>query len=423
MKHLLRNWVLAALTVMARRQLKRIQPIVIAVTGSAGKTSTKECIAAVLERKFNVLKSSGNMNTEFGAALTILRQPKAYTAQEWAKVLWDSVKTCLKKPVLFDRFVMETGVDKPGDMNAIVQVVRPDMAVFLNVKEVHLGEGQFANRQAIFEEKARLCYAVPKEGWVVLNQDDAFVKQLMGKLPANTITIGTEESCDLRAKHIKSSTDGLKFTLCYEDKELPVILPCVMGEAHVSMALAAIAVGFVHGMSWRAIELALQDFHLPSGRMNRIEGKNGSTIIDSSYNASPETMEAGLNVLSEMGGRRIAALGTMNSLGSLSESAHLKIGKLAAKHADMLLAVGEQAALIAEGAARAGMSTSSTHVFRTSKEAGEFLSGILERGDTVLAKGSQDKVRMEHLVKVCMKDPSLAGKLLVRQDSYWLIHP
>jgi len=317
---------------------------------------------------------------------------------------------------------MEMGIDAPGAMDDILQVLRPDTMVFLNVKSIHMGESHFPNREAVFEEKAKACYAVPKTGWVVLNADDNFVRQLVGKLPASVVTIGTGEDCDLRAKDVQSTGKGIRFVLVYEGREVPVNMPLVLGECHVYLALSAIAVGFIHGLHWKVIEHALAEFSLPPGRMNPIDGINGSLIIDSSYNAAPDTMEAALEVLGMFPGRRIAALGTMNELGDLTESAHLKIGKRAADTADMLIAVGEQAKYLAEGAQRAGMSSSMIHQFKTSKEAGEFLSGILERNDVVLAKGSQDKVRMERMVKLCMKEPEQARHLLIRQEPFWLTH-
>lgn len=422
----LRKWVLGVLRFLAKKKLNEIQPGIIGVTGSAGKTSAKDLIADVLGLHFKVKKSEKNMNTEFGLALTILNQKTGYSSLfRWFGVLIRSVAEAFKVSEKYELLVMEMGVDKPGDMDEILRVVRPHVMVFLNVKNVHVDEDQFANRQDIFDEKSKACYAVPEDGWCVLNCDDNFVMRLNGKLPCNTITIGTdgvseEEDCDLFAKDVRTTKDGLYFVLAYEDKELPVHIPKVLGRYHVPIALAAIAVGFIHGLPWKIISGALGDFELPHGRMNKIEGKHGALIIDSSYNASPDTMEAALEVLADFPGRKIAALGTMNELGELTESAHLKIGKAAAEAADMLLAVGEHAKYFAEGARRAGMSASMIHTFENSREAGHFLAGILEKHDTVLAKGSQNNVRMEHLVKVCMAEPEQARHLLVRQEPYWL---
>lgn len=423
MKEFFRTTVLSILRALAKRRIRQIQPKVIGITGSAGKTSAKEVIFEVVKQACRSKKSEKNLNSEFGAALTILDLKSGYSsALSWVKILFTACLDALKKPARYDALVLEMGVDKPGDMDEILKVVRPDIMVFLNVKNVHLGEGHFPNRQAIFSEKSKACAAVPKNGWAVLNHDDAFVRQLEGHLPSNILTIGTEEGSDLRAQNIGMDQDGLHFDLHYENKKLPVRLPHVLGKQHVTMVLAAIAVGFLQGISWRSIESALTTYHLPPGRMNKIEGRNGSLLIDSSYNASPDTTLAALEILGMFHGRKIAALGTMNELGDLSESEHIKIGKAAAEHADMLLAVGSRAKELAEGAQRGGMSASMIHVFKSSKEAGQFLYNILEKRDTVLAKGSQTGVRMEHLVKMCMKDPSRARELLVRQDSYWLNH-
>lgn len=421
MKAILRSWMLEVLRLLARREIARVKPRIVGVTGSAGKTSAKEAIFDVLARRKKVRKSEKNLNTEFGTVLAILGEKGSIPSPiAWLKTLWRASIKSLKKPENYESIVLEMGVDKPGDMDEITKVIHPDVMVFLNVKGEHLDKGQFANRQAIFDEKSKAVYATKKDGWAILNTDDNFVRQLVDKLPVEVITIGTKLGCDLQAKNIKTDLDGLQFTLAYEGTEKAVHLPNVLGNVHVHMALAAIAVGFVHGFPWKTIALALKEFHLPAGRMNKIDGKNGSTIIDSSYNASPHSMEAALDVLSLFEGRKIAALGTMNELGELTESAHLKIGKLSAHTADVLITVGDHGKTIAEGAKREGMDSALIHTFRTSKEAGAFLENMIERGDTILAKGSQNRVRMEHLVKACMQEPEQARNLLVRQEPYWM---
>lgn len=421
MKAVFKNFFRDVLTALAKRKLQQIRPRIVGITGSVGKTSTKESIASVLERRFKIVKSQKNYNTDYGALLTILDQTGGGTSwTKWGKVFVESMKAALKKPDPYDVLIIEMGVDKPGDMSEILKIFSPDVMVFLNVKDVHRAEGQFPNREAIFEEKARAALSVPPEGWVILNIDDPFVRTLVDKLPANLIKIGATEEADIGAKDIVMNAHGLKFTLCFENKEIPVSLPHILGDCHMHVILAAVAVGFVFGMPWKTIEAGLHEYRLPPGRMNKLEGVNHSTLLDSSYNASPDTVEAALHTLSMFNGRKIAALGSMNELGELSDSAHVKIGKLAAEYSDMLIAVGEQGQNMAEGAHRAGMSASMIHVFRTSKEAGQYLSQILEQGDTVLAKGSQNKVRMEHLVKMCMKEPEKARQLLVRQEPYWL---
>jgi UDP-N-acetylmuramoyl-tripeptide--D-alanyl-D-alanine ligase len=421
MKALIRHYVIILLRLLAQRRLAAIKPTIVGITGSVGKTGAKEAIADVLERRQSVKRSQKNYNTEFGAVLTILDQDSGNASPgQWLKVVWHSLWESLKAPKAYETLVMEMGVDKPGDMDETLKIFTPNVMVYLNVMDTHIGESQFANRQEIFEEKAKAVLAVKSEDWAVLNIDDNFVKQLEGKLPARTVTIGESSEADVRATNIRTTDDGLAFDVTYDAKIMPIVLPNVLGNCHVTMALSAIAVGLIQGVQWTAIEKGLEEFHLPPGRMNQIEGLEGSLIIDSSYNASPATMEAALDVLAEFSGRKIAALGTMNELGELSDSAHLKLGKQAADKADMLIAVGSQAEHIADGAQRGGMSASMIHLFRSSKEAGAFLRETLSQRDVVLAKGSQNGVRMEHLVKACMKYPEEARQKLVRQEPYWM---
>ena len=163
----------------------------VGVTGSVGKTSTKEMIAAVLGEKYRVKKSEGNLNTEWGLCWALLEVGKpAPRLGSWARAMGEAALTLLKKTPRVDYWVLEMGVDKPGDMDEILKVFTPNIMVFLNVKNVHVGAGQFANRQAVYEEKSKAVVAVPPGGWVILNHDDTFVRQLEGKLPAHSITIG-----------------------------------------------------------------------------------------------------------------------------------------------------------------------------------------------------------------------------------------
>ena len=304
MKAVLRHVVRSILLVLAKRELRRIRPKVIGVTGSVGKTSVKEAMAAVLSRRHKIKKSEKNYNSDFGVILTILGYKTGYSSlSSWMRILMMSFLDAFKKPESYELLVLEMGVDEPGNMQQILNVVTPDIMVFLNVKNVHRSEGQFPNKEAIFKEKSRAVLAVPKEGWAVLNLDDNYVRQLVNKIPASTLTIGQDEKADLRAKDVSMGAKGLSFTLSYEEKDIPVHLPHVLGECHVGVALAAIAVGFLNGLPWKTIEAGLKDFRLPPGRMNKIDGLKGSTLIDSSYNASPATMEEALKVLSLFKGR------------------------------------------------------------------------------------------------------------------------
>ena len=405
-------------------RLKKIHPEVIGVTGSVGKTSTKDAIFSVISTHVAAHCNKKSYNTEFGLHLTILEQESGYSSPlKWLEALlkgaWNTVM--LTEPS-YRELVLEMGADKPGDIEYLLRHVHPRIGVFTAVKGVHLGEGQFPDLEAIFNEKATLIRSLPTDGWAILNADDERVISLKDEVQAHVLTFGLSSKATLRAKHVESGLDGLRFTLSYEDKSHVVHLPELMGEHQVYVVLPAIAVGFLVGMTLPQIMEALKGFRLPPGRMNRLEGAQGSLIIDSSYNASPDTMGAALEVLRSVPGRKIAALGSMNELGPHSEQAHRRIGKMVPQVADMLVTVGEAARFYAEEALSHGLSKDFVVQFDSAKAAGEFLKNKLRSGDVVLVKGSQNKIRMEYLVREIMQHPEQASDVLVRQDAYWKAH-
>ncbi len=409
---------------ISKWRLSKIKPEIVGITGSVGKTSTKDAIFAGLRESFKTHASSKSYNSEFGAWLTILEQKTGYSSP--LKWLWallaGLVSTAKLQEAPYEKLILEMGADKPGDIGYLVKRIQPDIGVFTNVKPMHLAEGQFSDLDDIFVEKSRLIKAIPEKGWAVLNADDKRVASLAKEVSCNAVTFGTATNADLRARNIRSTAEGLKFTLHYETTSHEVHFPYLLGRYQVYVLLPAFAVGFVMGVPFKKLYAALRDFRLPPGRMNRIEGLKGITIIDSSYNASPETMIAALNVLKGMPGRKIAALGSINELGEYSTKEHKRVGRHVPASADMLVTVGEDAAYYAKAAHDAGFSKERIYSFETSIAAAEFLKSQLRDDDVILAKGSQNNVRMEHLVKALMAHPEQAENLLVRQDSYWKHH-
>ncbi|EKD93562.1 MAG: hypothetical protein ACD_28C00115G0002 [uncultured bacterium] len=416
-----RHIVLFCLEQLVRWRLHKIKPLIIGVTGSVGKTSTKEALYAVVSQAKTTFRSQKNYNTEFGLPLSILEQETAYSNPlKWLKVLWNAARDTLNLTTPpYEVLILEMGADRPGDIEHLVKVVRPQIGIITTIKPAHMGERGFSDLHAIAEEKSKLVQALPENGWAILNADDPRLMGLENNLRCHTILFGTSSRADLWAHSIQSGPDGLHFILSYEERSQSVHFPHLLGRHHVYVLLPAIAVGFLMHMPLKRIVEALQEFRLPPGRMNWIEGIEGSGIIDSSYNASPESMLASLEVLGEMPGRRIAALGSMNAMGPQSKKEHLRIGKQIPKYADILVTVGEEAKYYAEAAEAAGMSSHLISSFPTSPEAAQFLKSKLRKNDVVLAKGSQDNIRMERLVKALMKHPERAKSLLVRQEGYW----
>jgi len=426
LKSRVKGYVVSYLYALAKKRLKKLKPDIIGVTGSVGKTSTKDAVYCILARRYAVLRNKKSFNTELGVPLGILEQESGFSSPfAWLEILWKSFKVAFFDKTAYGKVVLEMGVDKPGDMDQLLKLVKPNIGVMTAIKAVHLAEGQFANLEEILKEKSKLVKSIDKNGWAILNADDHYLSSLSSQLEANVITFGTSEKANIKAVNIVSSEDGLKFDLAFDDKNFSVHLPHLIGRHHIYVLLPAIAIGFLNGFKWETIKAGLEDFRLPPGRLTLLPGINKSLIIDGSYNASPSTMTVSLEVLSEMKpkgvGRKIAALGSMNELGDFADSEHRKIGKEVIKHADMLITVGDLAGLYAEEALKGGMDKGAVWSFKNSKEAGEFLKGKLRPGDLVLAKGSQNNVRMECLVKEIMLEPERAKEFLVRQESAWNI--
>lgn len=424
MKSFLKKIVLFFLEKLAKWRLKKIQPKIIGITGSVGKTSTKEAIFTALKNSIPTHASAKSYNSEFGAWLTILEQKTGYSSPlAWfSAIILGLIGTWRLKEPPYKNLILEMGADKPGDIEYLVKRIKPDIGILTNVKPIHLAEGQFMDLDDIFVEKSKLIKALPESGWAILNADDSRVSTLVDQVAANVITFGTAVNADLRAKQIKSTKEGLKFLLHYETTSHEVHFPYLLGRHNVYVLLPAFAVGFLLGQPFDVLYAALRDFRLPPGRMNLIEGIKNTIIIDSSYNASPETVIAALNVLKSMPGRKIAALGSINELGECSEKEHRRVGRHVPAAADILVTVGAEARHLAAAAHDAGFSKDRIFSFETSIAAAEFLKNQLRADDVILAKGSQNNVRMERLVKALMKNPEQAENLLIRQDYYWLHH-
>lgn len=404
------------LSLKAKNFLRQHRVQVIAVTGSVGKTSTKEAIYTLLKDKFDVYSSKKSFNTPIGLSLAVLQEEESgFTSPiDWLKIL-KRVFFTKKKP--YQKIVLEMGADKPGDLKKLISIAAPKISVLTNVNPVHLAEKQFKNLEAIAKEKSTLVRFLPREGVAVLNYDDDHVRNM--ETSAGKLTYGIKHPAMLMAKDIKTTTKHLSFTVTFKGHSAKFVVP-VIGEFQVYVLLPAIAVGLQLGMKLSDCAESLKNFTLPPGRMNLIPGVNKSQIVDGSYNASPSTVTAALDLLSGLKStRKIAALGMMNELGDKTHEAHIEVGEKAAAVADLLVAVGKEAPTMKKGAMEAGMKEEYIFTFFDSAEAGRFLKDKLRLGDLVLVKGSQNRVRMEKLVKAIMKDPKKAPELLCRQGKAW----
>ncbi len=410
------------LRALASAILRKYNPDVIAITGSVGKTSTKEAIFIVLEQKFNVRKNIKNYNNEIGIPLTIIgKESGGKSLFRWLSVGFAGLRLILFKDKKYPQIlILELGADHPGDIKYLASFVKPKIGIITAVAPVHTEF--FKNLESVAKEKGELIKALPKDGLAILNNDDKLVAEMASLTKAKILTFGFGANSGVGASEIKNNT-GINFKIRYQGNVLPVTLENIIASHLIYSVLPAFAVGARYNLNLIEIAAALKKYKSPPGRMNLISGIKKTQIIDDTYNSSPQAAAAALKVLTGLkvppGSRRYAVLGDMLELGGLSEPAHREIGALVAElNIDVLITVGELSRDIAKNAKTAGMSEDLIFSFAATSEAGKFLQSRIGDGDIILIKGSQG-MRMEKIVKEIMADPQFANELLVRQGKEW----
>lgn len=413
--------------------LKKYKPEAISISGSVGKTSTKEAVYAVLSKKFKVRRSTKNYNNEIGVPLTILgTDSPGNSLVGWIRLGIKIIKLLIKTDVDYPKLmILELGIDKPGDMDYLNSFIRSTVGIITLIGPVHIE--YFGSIEKIQEEKGKLIKGLPKSGTAILNYDNEQTRQMANSSSAKVFTFGFHEKATVRAEEVVFSFEkndtgnnlrGISFKLGYGGSFVPVLLPKVVGYNSIYAALAGAACGIAYGMNLVEISEALRDFDSPKGRMNLISGIKNTLIVDDTYNASPQSMRAAIEILKRLpkkeGARKYAILGDMLELGAYTEEAHREIGKyLSEIKIDGLVVVGERSRDIARGSRESGMDNDKIFHFPESGEAGKFLKERLNAGDIILIKGSQG-MRMERAVKELMSEPEKAENLLVRQEQAWL---
>ena len=361
---------LKALQQMAACWRDKHTPRVVGVTGSLGKTTTKEMIYGVVSQRFRTLKSEGNYNSEIGLPLTLLKLEPSH-----------------------QRVVLEMGMYDLGEIAELAAIARPHIGVVTNVGPSHLE--RLGTIERIAQAKTELVEALPSDGVAVLNGDDPWVRRMAAKTQADVFYYGLDETCDLWANHIESQgLEGIRFRFHHGPETIYAKVP-MLGRHSVHTALAAAAVGLVEGQSWEEIIDGLRGAaHL---RLVVVPGLRGSTILDDTYNASPTSTIAALNLVEELDGRKIAVLGDMLELGAYEEEGHRKVGRRALDVVAALITVGERGRLMAEEALAWGMEGEKVFIGEDNEGAIACLREIIAPGDIVLVKGSRG-MKMEEIV-------------------------
>lgn len=417
------------LAILARKKIAQFKPQIITVTGSVGKTSTREAIAAVLRERFQVRTPYKNYNNELGVPLAILG------AQSPGRDVWGWLKLFKKarQDVTPQYLVLEYGADRPGDITYLKNIAWPNVAVITAISPVHVEN--YPSFEALVEEKASLGDGVKT---VILNVDDHLVALMRTRFPeARVVTFGYSDQADIRVSDVwvevkpdKSFEPGEEFarlraTITLKSGETgELLLRNCVANTQVHAALAGIAVGQVYGVNLQTALGGLAEQVQPvPGRLRPLAGIKGSLILDDTYNAAPASVAAGLRALrafkpGERQDRRIAVLGDMAELGALTEGEHRAVGRLAAEEADVLVGVGSKMNFALEEARALGLGDGQLFWCADSEEAGRFMDRFIQAGDVVLVKGSQS-MRMEKVVEAIMAEPQLAQELLVRQEEAW----
>ena len=365
---------------LAANYRKSLMLKVVAITGSNGKTSTKDFTAAVLAHRFRVTKTEGNFNNHVGLPRTILEATSADEIGVW-----------------------EIGMNHPGEIATLAKVAAPDVAIITNIGVAHI---EFmGSREKIAEEKAALAEAVGADGAIILNADDLFTKTIASRARRKVILAGTN-SGSIQAAEITQSGTGADFTILEGAHRCRAQLS-VPGLHMVQNALLAIAAGRAFGLSLEECAAELAAAPLTRAR-SQIKDIGGVQFLDDSYNANPDSMKAALRTLVELDadGKRIAVLGEMHELGDQSERGHREVGETAAAlKIDQLIAIGDIAAAIADAAGQAGLRK--TTVVKSTSEAAEVLGEIAAPGDLVLIKGSRAARTEEVIEHFGLRHPAL----------------
>ena len=356
---------LAALQQIARFWRRKLNLRVIGVTGSVGKSTTKEVIAQVLSERYRTLRNPGNLNNEIGLPLTMLRLGSGY-----------------------ERAVLEMGFYVPGEISFLCDIALPQIGVVTNIGTVHAERA--GSQEAIARGKAELIQALPPapDGVAILNFDDPLVRQMEEKTKARVFFYGLSSEADLWADDVEGlGLDGIRFRLHYGHETMHVRIPMI-GRHSVETALRASAVGLAEGLNWQEIIDGLRRGHTQL-RLVAVRSESGALILDDTYNASPESMLASLNLLDELEGKRkIAVLGDMLELGPYERQGHEMVGMRARQVADILVTLGPRARMYAQAARRSGMRASQIFEWEESAPIIEWLQKNLSKDDVALIKGS-----------------------------------
>lgn len=424
MRNFLKSIVAFNLALLARAVVRRYRPHIVMVSGSVGKTSTKDAVAAVLATRFFVRKSEKSFNSEFGVPFTIfgVRNPWGHPLA-WFSVVKGALALLLLPNHYPNMLVLEVGADRPGDLSRILRIATPDLVVVTRLPEIPVHVEAYTSPEAVREEEFSPAYALAAAAPLIVPADDDYARESALRTSARLISYGISDDAAVRVSDIgfyesKGKVEGMAAKVSIAEESGNLVVRGSIGKTQLLPAAAALAAALALGIALPEALAALESYEPPPGRGRILFGKNGSIIIDDSYNASPAAVEEALETLKTFphAKRRIAILGDMLELGRYSVMEHGRIGALASESADVVAAVGIRARAFA-----AVKGNAEVMLFDNARAAALALPDIVRAGDVVLVKGSQS-IRMERIVEALLADPSDAPRL-VRQEQEWKQKP
>jgi len=402
------------LKLLARWTLNKYKPIIIGITGSVGKTSTKDAVYSVLRNFKRVRAARENFNSELGLLLTILGEWKNYEQRLFGlelkagenkgkktlfllKVFSLSVLRLIfaKKSGYPEILILEYGADRPGDIKNLVNIAKPDIGIITAIGKIPAHVGYYSNIESVAREKRRLIEDLSTSSYAILNADEKLVLDMKSKTRAKIMSFGFDKSASIKISNFGARMDkdtpiGVSFKLEYETSFVPIKIDKCFGRQISYASSAAACVAVIFGINLVRVAESLIFHQSPKHRMRILKGINSSIIIDDSYNASPLSMRAAVDTIKEIKAKRkVAILGDMLELGEYSVAAHEKLGKEVAQTFDFLVTIGAHARLIREAAGRVGLNKKNILSFDSVDESIKTIENLVKKGDLILIKASR----------------------------------
>ncbi len=415
----------------AKLVLAKYKPIIIAITGSVGKTVTREMIYSVLSKKHFVRKSEKSFTAEFGIPLAILGCSEANGSfLHFIKNIFIGFLLIIKKSDYPDWLILEIDFDRPGDLKAVSSFLSPDILIMTTIGEVPSHIESFPDIESFMLEEEYIIDSVKRDGLIIYNADDARVSRLLQNKMVRTVSCGMGRMSEVYGDDFEilysknkttTSPTGMSFEVSHKSNKYKVNIFGSIGVHNEYAALLAFATGIELQIPPTDIISLINKYKPIAGRMNIISGIRDAIIIDDSYNASPVATQGAIEVFKKLNssGKKIVVIGDMLELGRFSAEEHKKIGELLKDRVNIVICVGLRSRKISEEILGAGIDQPIVMSVDSSEEASRELLRLLEPNDIILVKGSQ-AIRLERVVEAVMRHPEDKNKLLVRQEPNWL---